>query len=213
MFKVQFSTCWCIDLPDELRDLYEAQAIDDKDSVYNNCKYYEPDKDKPHTGSWADFVGTDAFKDWSSDKKLFGFFNADITEQDLITYMFVAQEKMRVLGSKTIELNVAIEDFSTELIKQNLELMQKQYEQLKEFSIGVEQLAFNQKSNAPVSDTFLHSADTILLLEDCCSDELQRALNAGWRIISVTPQPNQRRPDYILGKATGDKPNSALRYI
>jgi len=38
------------------------------------------------------------------------------------------------------------------------------------------------------------------LLEDSCSDVLQEALNEGWRIVAACPQPNQRRPDYILGR-------------
>ena len=38
------------------------------------------------------------------------------------------------------------------------------------------------------------------LLEDSCTDALQAALADGWRIIAVQPQPDQRRPDYILGR-------------
>ena len=38
------------------------------------------------------------------------------------------------------------------------------------------------------------------LLEDSCSDAVQEALNEGWRIIAACPQPDQRRPDYILGR-------------
>jgi hypothetical protein len=39
-----------------------------------------------------------------------------------------------------------------------------------------------------------------LLLEDSCTDRLQEALNTGWRIIACCPQPNSRRPDYIMGR-------------
>lgn len=37
-------------------------------------------------------------------------------------------------------------------------------------------------------------------LDDCCTDELQRHLNDGWRILAVCPPNAQRRPDYILGR-------------
>lgn len=37
-------------------------------------------------------------------------------------------------------------------------------------------------------------------LDDACTDELQRHLDDGWRIIAVCPPDAQRRPDYILGR-------------
>lgn len=36
--------------------------------------------------------------------------------------------------------------------------------------------------------------------EDCCTQEIQDLLKDGWRILAILPQPNQRRPDYILGR-------------
>lgn len=44
----------------------------------------------------------------------------------------------------------------------------------------------------------LHDAKGVCVLENCCTDELQRKLDAGFFIIAVCPTPN-RRPDYILG--------------
>jgi hypothetical protein len=39
-----------------------------------------------------------------------------------------------------------------------------------------------------------------LLMEDACTDALQNELANGWRIIAVCPQPDSRRPDYVLGR-------------
>lgn len=39
------------------------------------------------------------------------------------------------------------------------------------------------------------------VLEDLCTDELNEQLQEGWRILAVCPQPDQRRPDYVLGKS------------
>lgn len=36
-------------------------------------------------------------------------------------------------------------------------------------------------------------------LEDCCTQHLQKQLEAGWRIIAVCPPNDARRPTYILG--------------
>lgn len=38
--------------------------------------------------------------------------------------------------------------------------------------------------------------------EDCCTEDLQRELDRGWRIIAVCPRGGQRRPDYVLGRFT-----------
>lgn len=37
-------------------------------------------------------------------------------------------------------------------------------------------------------------------LDDACTLQLQEKINEGWRILAVCPQPNQRRPDYLLGR-------------
>lgn len=36
--------------------------------------------------------------------------------------------------------------------------------------------------------------------EECCTEELQKLLNDGWRIIAVIPRVGFRRPDYIIGR-------------
>lgn len=38
----------------------------------------------------------------------------------------------------------------------------------------------------------------ILVETDCCTEMIQGYLDEGWRIIAVMPQPQSRRPDYIL---------------
>ncbi len=39
-----------------------------------------------------------------------------------------------------------------------------------------------------------------MLLENSCQDQVQIALDAGWRVIAACPQPDGRRPDWILGR-------------
>lgn len=75
-------------------------------------------------------------------------------------------------------------------------LMQKQIAQLT--SLGPQH--YNEKCNAPVADGFLNQVDTVIIAEDLCTERLQDYLNSGWRILSICPQPNQRRPDYVLGQ-------------
>jgi hypothetical protein len=41
--------------------------------------------------------------------------------------------------------------------------------------------------------------EKVAVLEDCCTNELQRWLDAGWRILAICPPNGTRRPDYIIG--------------
>lgn len=51
-----------------------------------------------------------------------------------------------------------------------------------------------------IPDMALLMIDEVVLLNDSCTDELQRQLDEGWRIIAICPPNSQRRPDYILGR-------------
>lgn len=59
---------------------------------------------------------------------------------------------------------------------------------------------FNNRCQVHIGNNLIATYNDLLLKEDCCTDELQGALNGGWRIIACCPQPDQRRPDYILGR-------------
>jgi hypothetical protein len=59
---------------------------------------------------------------------------------------------------------------------------------------------YNQRCEVHMPGQALSTYNDIMLLEDCCSDELQVQLGKGWRITAACPQPDQRRPDYILGR-------------
>lgn len=83
---------------------------------------------------------------------------------------------------------------------QILEVMKKQVDSIASIGLGMHSCQhYNERCNSPVSDIFLHKVNQTMVLYDCCSDRLQEQISKGWRIISVTPQPNQRRPDYVLG--------------
>lgn len=59
--------------------------------------------------------------------------------------------------------------------------------------------SYNEKCEVHIPNMALATYNETLLLEDSCTDALQRALDSGWRIIAACPQA-QRRPDYILGR-------------
>lgn len=59
---------------------------------------------------------------------------------------------------------------------------------------------YNNKCEVHMPGNMLATYNQVQLLEDSCTDALQSALSAGWRIIAVCPQPDSRRPDYIMGR-------------
>lgn len=75
------------------------------------------------------------------------------------------------------------------------------------FSILADKIAsmpaasMNERCNQHQPNNALLAVAETKLLQDSCTDVLQEELAAGWRILAVQPQPDQRRPDYILGRS------------
>jgi hypothetical protein len=60
--------------------------------------------------------------------------------------------------------------------------------------------SFNAKCQVNVPGLGLLSINEVTWEEDFCTERLQDKLEEGWRILAICPQPDQRRPDYILGR-------------
>ena len=58
----------------------------------------------------------------------------------------------------------------------------------------------NTKCNVIVAGTTVTEVKQVTVKTDYCTDLLQTDLNEGWKILAICVQPDQRRPDYILGK-------------
>lgn len=65
--------------------------------------------------------------------------------------------------------------------------------------VGTEEYTFNSRCDVHVGGGLIATYNEVLLMEDCCTDDLQVSLDQGWRMIACCVQP-QRRPDYILGR-------------
>lgn len=66
-------------------------------------------------------------------------------------------------------------------------------------------MKFNDHVNVIVPDTGLMRIRSVLVLDDCCTEELQRMLDKGWVLLAVCPQP-ARRPDYVVGHIQENMP-------
>lgn len=109
------------------------------------------------------------------------------------------------LGVKSVTEMFDTEDTSYDHMLQKLELAAARLSEAANYVdtaidgkvLGAEK--YNTHVNAHLTGNTLSSYNSLRLLEDCCTDALQDALNEGWRIVSCCPQ-EARRPDYILGR-------------
>lgn len=90
----------------------------------------------------------------------------------------------------------AINDDSINMISMMNEVADKIDEAKNRFEKVVE---FNQQCNVHVPNLGLLNLNKLAYATDYCTEMLQERLLQGWRLIAVCPQPDQRRPDYILG--------------
>lgn len=63
------------------------------------------------------------------------------------------------------------------------------------------QFHVNQRCNVHVSNLGLLKIKKVIVEEDLCTHRLQDLLDEGWKILAICIQPDQRRPDYVLGRA------------
>jgi len=67
-------------------------------------------------------------------------------------------------------------------------------------TIQAKQQMFNEKCEVHVPGFGLLAITETYVETDCCTERLDDCLRKGWRILAVCPQPDQRRPDYVLGR-------------
>lgn len=63
---------------------------------------------------------------------------------------------------------------------------------------------FNERTSSAQPGQMMSLVNQLKLAEDVCTDYIQNCLNEGWRILAICPQPDQRRPDYIMGRYNPD---------
>lgn len=63
-----------------------------------------------------------------------------------------------------------------------------------------ENTVINQKTHVSVPGFGLMAIREVEVRTDMCTEELQRELDRGWQILAICVQPDQRRPDYVLGR-------------
>lgn len=180
------------------------------DAARNNqhyLKYYTPSKSGKTTEEWraATEAATPEEMDELAKQYPYYPYYSDIKVQlDEAEFLEYCQHVKRPeivdtkIQSITVPSDLVSSTVSTQMayMDQLLALNERCLDHLKRAS----EISWNEKCQAPVPGSSLVHIDRLMLCESPCTDALQDYLDAGWRIIAACPQPDARRPDYILGK-------------
>lgn len=69
---------------------------------------------------------------------------------------------------------------------------------------GFDSQRFNTRVSVHVPGLGLLLLNEFMALTSSCTDDLNKHIGLGWRVVAVCPQPDQRRPDYILGRTVSE---------
>lgn len=205
LYDIELKAIWASSLMDKplLSDLYKAHG----EVVGTNYYGFQWER-HPHAN--AEEWGR-VFKEGTDEEK------------EAMLQKFPRIEGFRTTVSQSKYLQLMEETFNTEIIKlkainvhefdpedcnvssemvqyrEQVDILNKMISKTLENLKQTSELSWNAKVAVPVN-TWLNNVNEMRLLEDCCTDALQDVINEGYRIIAVCPQPDQRRPDYILGR-------------
>jgi hypothetical protein len=115
------------------------------------------------------------------------------------------EQLIEILASNDVATVISTSEFKVptfESMAMAMEEVVKRFEAIDvaKFEVGEVTTNYNSKCEVHIPGQALSTYNEVMLLEDACSDALQDKLDSGWRMIAGCPQPDNRRPDYILGR-------------
>lgn len=197
-------------------------------------EYRTPKEYKGREAEWKEIV-KNRNKETSEFEELWPLWNdfsVRVDAEDLMDYSQHLPNEFTIKSTEIIELKIPA-DRATEGVAAQMAMFTqigdmtaktlKMMHEVEDFwhrnieTVSGEQHAVGESFNTRCGQIQPHiglwNMNETLLLEDSCTDALQDYLNQGWRMIAIQPQPNQRRPDYILGRynINYDRPDGAYR--
>lgn len=148
---------------------------------------------------WAEANKEEALDRWPyyndlkmklNDEQYLGFVGVDGVDVSLLE-----KEEVDILLPEGHQISASLQ-----LLEQMLKLNDKVIDQLRAASDEL----FNHPCQQMQPGAWVNNVNRMMLVEDSCTDSIQGYLDEGWRILAIQPQPDQRRPDYILGRFDPD---------
>lgn len=135
-------------------------------------------------------------------------FIAESWGEEYKSYTLLPSSTFVVNKETLLELTISNFEFKVNGQVKVVVNIQEAFEEVENRQVNIMEGAstvYNNKCDVHMPGNMLAMYNDILLLEDSCTDALQSALTSGWRIIAACPQPDKRRPDYVLGRWNPDK--------
>lgn len=165
-------------------DYYKSDCIEKDGKYYIDQKHLE--EDKAESSSYL--------YDKVPNPENYAYIERENHLVDLLSFASKCKHKFYIVESvKSEEPNISN-------IREILSVLEEKATNLNNLVDKIKSNTFNEKVNVHVGGGLITTYNDLALKENACTDELQSELNNGWRIIAVCVQPDQRRPDYILGR-------------
>lgn len=176
---------------------YKEDCIEKDGKYYANQEKLDQDKSESSYHLYTKYTGNTEYVHVEKDNHLV----------DLLSFATKCKHKFYIKKS------IKSEEPTINNINAILQTIEDKAERLNDLVDKIKENSFNSKTNVHVGGGLITTYNDLLLKEDVCTDALQTELNNGWRIIAVCIQPDQRRPDYILGRynpqlEVAEKPNA-----
>lgn len=203
LFTVRVQSGYLCDGNEYVTAIRNAHPEDSRGNSHY-LKYYAPSKSGIPSDEWrkmTEAATDEEIAELAAKWPYFGDIKIQLDEAEFLEYCQHVKP-IEVVETKVQRITVPTElmpdQVSTQMayMEQLLALNERCLDHLKRAS----EISWNEKCQAPVPGSSLVHIDRLMLCESPCTDALQGYLDAGWRIIAACPQPDSRRPDYILGK-------------
>ncbi len=173
------------------------QPMETYDKYKHISAFYKPSEEEDVKSIWVD----------ENDKEVEHYYLYDILPKDAPDYVKVSGDHLVDLLSfaekckHTYSIIRSVKDTtSTGSLTNLLEAIEDKTKEVKTLLDSTSKIDFNSKCNVHIGGGLIVTFNDLCLKEDTCTDELMVELSNGWRIIAVCIQPDQRRPDYVLGR-------------
>ena len=115
--------------------------------------------------------------------------------------IWVSMDQMKILVERGIDFDLSKDELTSSTGTMITTLQDKLAEKFGDDRVGkAAAMATGCTTQISIPDIGLLLITDVDWMEDACTEDLQRRLDDGWRILAVCPPNAARRPDYILGR-------------
>lgn len=211
LYTIQIEGGFFDEADPKLQSIYAKNAQHKKKAESYGWDWRRPKAWNGTAEEWKAYV-ENKDNDYANEYAYWDTFSIRVDAEDLAEYATKLDGRLNITHTEAFTLKMPHDAELTkatsmlEMHQQLNSMSAKTLEQLRQaesmMKLNADDLGtfFNNRCNQHQPTVGLWNFNETMLLENSCTDQLQDYLDDGWRIIAVSPQPDQRRPDYILAR-------------